>query len=422
MLKRFGTKGFKSLADVEPLELGALTLVFGPNAVGKSNLLDALQVLSRLATTPTAADALEAPVRGLPLENLTFPPEGLPGLIETARTTSAKPSFSIDSEVWLPPNTRARYAVEIAIAPLSGAISVDYELLQRLSRAGTPQGKAVIETSTDRKTRIRRRSKPGHPWEEAVGQNHTHLSNRRYSGPEYPLVEAVRRELASFRSYYLDPRDAMREARAPQEVDDIGARGENIAPFLYRLKGEKPRIFDSVRRTMRTIIPSVEDVTVDLDARRGVLGIEIRQNGTPFSSRIVSEGTLRVLGLICVAINPWSGSLIAFEEPENGVHPRRIELIANLFASLSQRGRSGRQVILTTHSPIFCSSVLRMAKEQTGEIVLYRAVQSGRFSRFIRFDPLGPLFTDVEIKEGLSTPDEERVFEELQLRGFFDAP
>jgi AAA15 family ATPase/GTPase len=57
MLKLLRVQGFKSLADIE-VEFPALTVLFGPNASGKSTLLDALLVLSRVTTERTLADAL----------------------------------------------------------------------------------------------------------------------------------------------------------------------------------------------------------------------------------------------------------------------------------------------------------------------------------------------------------------------------
>jgi predicted ATPase len=422
MLKSFSVHGFKSLETVQRLEFGPLTVIFGPNAVGKSNLLDALQVYSRLATSNTAADAIATPVRGLPLEIVTFPPGGLPQLIQEAQLADtrgeiAKREFVLGGDIEID-RVQFRYNVSLGIAPMSGAVTVDNELLQRLSRTNAPTGRAIIETDAGR-TKIRRKSKPAHPWEEEAGNNHTQLSNRRYSGKEYALLETARNELASFRSYYLDPRVSMRTAQSPQEVDDIGVLGELIAPFLYRLKAEQPKVYESVRRTLRTVIPAIEDLAVELDGRRGVLDIEIRQNGTPFSSRIVSEGTLRVLGLICVAVNPWAGSLVAFEEPENGVHPRRIELVAKIMASLVKRG--SRQVILTTHSPVMCGALLRLARDGEADVRFYRAVQQGARSEFFAFDSTGPLFADAEVRNALTTSDEERIFSELQVRGFFDA-
>src|SRR3972149_3239848 len=81
MLKRIRVQGFKSLADIE-VEFPALTVLFGPNASGKSNLLDALLILSRLATERTLADALSGPVRGYPAELFRFPAGGLGSFLE----------------------------------------------------------------------------------------------------------------------------------------------------------------------------------------------------------------------------------------------------------------------------------------------------------------------------------------------------
>lgn len=65
MLTKLTVRNFKSLADVT-VEFPRLTVLFGPNAAGKSNLLDAIQALSRIGTR-TLADALSDPVRGHPV-------------------------------------------------------------------------------------------------------------------------------------------------------------------------------------------------------------------------------------------------------------------------------------------------------------------------------------------------------------------
>lgn len=163
--------------------------------------------------------------------------------------------------------------------------------------------------------------------------------------------ESVTAQLAAWRVYYLDPRVAMRDAQAPREVDDIGPRGEWIAPFLFRLKGSRQhaRSFRAVGRALHAAIPQVDGVDVDLDTRRGILDVQICQDRRLLSSRSISEGTLRLLALCAIAANPWPGRLVAFEEPENGVHPRRIGVVADLLTSLARKGRT--QVVVSTHSP-----------------------------------------------------------------------
>src|SRR5437667_1246058 len=97
MLKRVRIRGYKSLSDVY-VDLQPLTVLFGPNAAGKSNFLDALQLLSRVATCRTLQEAFEPPYRGKPLESFTFGPEGIQGLLSTESV-----SFTMEADVELSP-------------------------------------------------------------------------------------------------------------------------------------------------------------------------------------------------------------------------------------------------------------------------------------------------------------------------------
>jgi len=404
--------GFKSL-DRIAVEFPGMAVLFGPNAAGKSNLLDAIQALSRVGTSRTLSDALSEPIRGYPIEAFAFPKGGLAALL-----SQKSASFSLEAELDVgKEHFLYHYRVKVEIQPGSGSLSVQDEYLATLGKRGEPKGNPSIERIEDH-LRIRRKSKPANPRRENVGQNYAILSDPRWSGIEYRAIERCRNELSGWRTYYLDPRVAMRSARPPSDVRDIGVLGEDIAPFLYRLRAEQPKRFDAVKRTLRSLIPSVEDLTVDLDKKRGTLDILVRQGGKEFSSRIVSEGTLRVLALCALTVNPWSGSLLAFEEPENGVHPRRLELIVELLASLA--GDQGRQVIVTTHSPLFCDAVLKLAKDRPEEIALLRVRQGPVGTEISRFVATGPLFKDQEIAKALTTGTEDGLFENLILRGMID--
>src|SRR6516225_6083793 len=98
MLKRIKITGYKSLVDVE-VALQPLTVLFGPNAAGKSNFLDALQLLSRMGTCRTLKEAFEPPYRGKPLESFTFGPDGIQGLLKQEQT-----SFTMEADVELSPS------------------------------------------------------------------------------------------------------------------------------------------------------------------------------------------------------------------------------------------------------------------------------------------------------------------------------
>lgn len=409
MLRRLLVKGFKSLGEVD-VTFPRMIVLFGPNAAGKSNLLDAVQALSRLGTSRTLADALAEPIRGYPVEAFTFPPGGLADLY--SQKTAA---FSLEAYLDIG-SDRYKYRVEVEIQPGSGSLSVRDEYLAMLDKKGTPKGNPSIE-KVDGELRIRRKSKPANPRREPVGLNYALLSDPRFSGIEYRAIERCREELSGWRTYYLDPRVAMRSARPPSDVRDIGLLGEDIAPFLYRLH-EKPKHFEAVKRTLRALIPSVEDLVVDLNKNRGELDILVRQGGMDFSSRIISEGTLRVLALCALTVNPWSGSLLAFEEPENGVHPRRLELIVQLLTSLALD--QDRQIIVTTHSPLLCDAVLKKSRAYPDDIGLLRIRHGSGGTEVNPFDSTGPLFQDQEVMAALTSGTEDGLFESLMLRGMLD--
>jgi len=71
MLNRIKTHGCKSLRDFE-VRLQPLSVLFGPNAAGKSNFLDALQLLSKIVSCRTLKEAFEPPYRGKPLESFSL--------------------------------------------------------------------------------------------------------------------------------------------------------------------------------------------------------------------------------------------------------------------------------------------------------------------------------------------------------------
>src|SRR5215469_3191819 len=276
MLKRLKVQGFKSLANLE-VSFPRLTVLFGPNAAGKSNLLEAVQVLSRIGTSRTLSDALAGPIRGYPLEAFALPAGGLSPLL---RQPTAQ--FTLDALLGTG-NDDYRYRIAVEIQPTSGSVTARDEYLATLNRRGEPRGKPSIE-QVEGQLRVRRKSKPAHPRQEPLGLNHALLSDTRLGGVEYRGIERCRTEFEGWRIYYLDPRVAMRSARMPADVRDIGLLGEDIAPYLFRLWAEHPKNFAAVKRTLRSLIPSVENLSVDLDEKRGTLDIQVRQDGVDFSS------------------------------------------------------------------------------------------------------------------------------------------
>ena len=390
-------------------------MIFGPNAAGKSNLLDAIQTLARAGTERTLADAFDDPIRGYPTEAFTLPPGGLPELLETPTA-----QFTIEADLEIPTTSgkatdRVRYRMGIDIKPDAGVLSLADEYLTRATQQWVPKDNARIETIGD-EIHLRRSGGGGAPRHEPLGVNHTYLSDTRLSGASYPLFDAVRGELASWRTHYLDPQTAMRKGIPPREVSDIGVRGEHLAPFLYGLKTRHQQEFRAVRRALRAVIPAVTNFDVDLDVKRGDLDIQIDQDGTRFSSRVISEGTLRVMALCAIAVTASRG-LIAFEEPENGVQPQRLDRVAELLTSVARRETA--QLIVTTHSPDFVAAMLSRARADSTNIGLFSVGREGRTTVVRRLRDPG-LWSDETINDLLTDPDDHDKIAALVRRGWLD--
>ena len=288
MLKRVHIRGYKSLDDVE-VRLQALTVLFGPNAAGKSNFLDALQLLSKLGTSRTLKDAFDSPYRGKPLESFRIGRAGIKGLIEQDRLV-----FSIEADLELstavvdaverqirdmrrpsretsahePGKPRARvrerdlrYRIEIEMLPKSGVLRVADEYLAALNSKGEPTGtrKPFFERRGE-KIHLRLEGQ-GHPTHYDRFLDHSILSMPHYP-PHYPHLVAARRELESWLFFYFEPRERMRAANPVKEVRHIGLMGEELAAFLNTVRADNPKQFRGIERALHTLMPSVDGIEV----------------------------------------------------------------------------------------------------------------------------------------------------------------
>ena len=371
MIRRVRIQGYKSLKDVN-IELEPLTVVIGPNAAGKSNLLDALGLLSRMVTSKTLNEAF-GEHRGAPLEAFYYGDKGLEGLLtqDTAQFTITVDVELSDEVVdavvqrirkmreGLPEKkgTRGkirrrvvqrslRYSLTVQMRIKAGYLRVLDESLVALNRDGSvlKRPRPFVEKVEDRLGL--RMEGQARPTEHAVGLDYTLVSTSLYP-PHYPHVTAFKEELSRWRFYYVEPK-SMRAESALKEIDSVGAYGSDLAAFCKTLKARSPRQFEALSRSLRVLVPDLDGLDLTITGE-GFVQLRILEGGIPFSARIVSEGTLRILGLLAITV-PLSGTtVIGYEEPENGVHARRLKLIAAL---LENAAHSGKQIIVNTHSSL----------------------------------------------------------------------
>ena len=435
MLRRVRIRGYKTLRDVD-ITLRPLTVLLGPNAAGKSNFLDALQLLSKLASTRTLNDAFDPPYRGKPLESFTFGTDGLKGLLALDSVSfSIEADFSVSDTIASAVERRIRdmrdgteesegakssrkhrirerylrYRIEVEMVPRSGILRVTDEYLAALKDDGSVNGSRRPFIERMGKRIHLRQEGQAHPKYFERYLDHSILSLQHYS-PHYPHVVAAREALASWAFFYFEPRERMRAANPVRETRHIGLMGEELPAYLNTLKALEPKQFDAVERALRLILPQIEAIEVEV-SDLGEVELRLVEHGVSVPARIVSEGTLRILGMLALSGARNPPSLIGFEEPENGIHPRRVELVAEL---LRARGRGeSTQYIVTTHSPVLSNQV------DGDSLLIVR--QGPRGTSISPLPSAAPLLQSGEIDEALEDvhPLPPTVSERL-MRGDFD--
>ena len=435
MLKRIKIKGYKSLVDLE-VSLCPLSVLFGPNAAGKSNFLDALQLLSGIVTSRTLKEAFEPPYRGKPLESFSFGRDGIKGLLKKESA-----SFSIEVDIELSESvvdivnrqiremkrTKAseknegsnknqsfvrekflRYRIEVEIFPKSGILRVVDEYLAALNKQGEISRKRRPFLEKVSKRLHLRMEGQAHPTYYECYLDHSILSMPHYP-PHYPHLVAARQELASWFFFYFEPRERMRASNAVKEVRHIGMMGEELASFLNTLQVLDPPQFRAVEKALHLVIPNVTGIKVDVN-EIGEVDLKLIEGETPIPARILSEGTLRVLGLLAVVGAKELPALLGFEEPENGIHPRRIRMIADILKNRTLSGDT--QLIVTTHSPILPDMI-----DDHSLFVCRKEAEKTIIEPFITWGSLGK---KTDIDKALNKEEEPLVSERI-IRGDFDA-
>jgi len=449
MLNRIHIRGYKSLRDVT-VQLKPLSVLFGPNAAGKSNFLDALQLLSKIVSSRTLKEAFEPPYRGKPLESFSFDVDGIKGLLaRDALSFLIEVDFTLsdavveavslqarqyrtgikqrvqdlgfgDTEAGEPEpeksqapvfERRLRYRVEIEMQPRSGILRVADEYLAALDHSGEPATgcEPFLSCRGEQLFRVMEGLAAGAEVVSNRYLDHSMLSEH-LGADSSPHALAARMELGSWLFFYFEPRERMRAANPVKEVRHIGLMGEELPAYLNTLRALEPRQFAAVEKALKTILPQIDGIDVGV-SDLGEVELRLRENGILVPARVLSEGTLRILGMLALTGAREPPALIGFEEPENGIHPRRIQLIAELLKTRAAIGNT--QYIVTTHSPIL--------PDLMADTALYITRKTNAGTQIEPFSTWGPLARRGHIDDALMDGEDAGLsVSERLLRGDFD--
>lgn len=398
MITRIEIDGFKSFEGFA-LNLPPFAVILGPNASGKSNLFDALRLISRLATNDVRTAMKE--LRGEPLELFRRLPDGrianrMAFAIETLLEPTVRDDFGEERSLSL---TRLRYEITI-IRREEDSIErffVQHERAAPIFKKDDrwlPYGRAIskefrerffpqimrrtdfLETSERGGKRFfmqRQDGKAGRSRDLPAQQAHASVLSSITLVQEFPHLYALRRELAGLRYLQLDA--AAERLPSPTDASEVLERdGRNVAAVLYRVRAETATAespdgaLSDIRADLVALVPGVTDLAVVRDEEKREYRLEIMmRDGQIFNSRVLSDGTLRILALLTLLHDPRHQGVLCFEEPENGVHQTRLQKLMAFLeeactdptSEVVEPDRPFRQIIVNTHSSIAASAVRR---------------------------------------------------------------
>lgn len=443
MLTRLEVDGFKNLLDFS-VEFGPFTCIAGPNAIGKSNVFDAIQFLSLLADRTFIEAAAELRTPGVPAVDLA-------SLFWAGATHGARMRFGaefiVDRQVQddfgrdaEPTATFLRYDLELEYLPASDSFGSDRiglvrEELGYITRGEAPRhlrwehskgafrdevvvnrrkGSAYISTTLDGDSRIinvhqdggshgRGRKSPAYRAPRTVVSTTTTSDD--------PTVLAARNEMLKWRILALEP-SALRRPDSITDPTELTETGEHMPAALRRITALRGQDTLDLITSTAAALTDIRSVEIDVDPQRQTLTLRAAiGSGPSLPARSLSDGTLRFLALSIMANDPEYTGLICMEEPENGIHPGRIDVMADLVRGIAVDPHATpgpdnpmRQVIVNTHSPRYVSAQhpadLLFAENAT-------VVRDGRRTTTLRLLPLQGTWRDSGSQVTLSRHDIE---------------
>jgi predicted ATPase len=406
MLTRIEIDGFKTFKDFK-VELAPFQVIVGPNGSGKSNLFDALQLLSRLAEV----DLLSAfqGLRGDADELFTKLPNGksvdrMRIAVEMLVDRKVKDELGKEAELKY---TRLRYELEIVKGIDEYGLEhlyVTHESLRTIprgedtwceryglsaqnnwlpsfsenhfvfittaARKSPTVGEAAIPYEPDKPSLVSVAGSPtinlhqdGQlPREsfKAERMKRTVLSSVTDAG--YSHVFAAHEEMHSWRFLHLNP-ESLRKSSPIRGPASLSKDGGNLPATLARMQAEDRFALNDVSRDLANLVPDLIGVELEKDEVHNEYNIWAKyMDGYTFSSRLLSDGTLRLVALATLSNDLQFHGVLCLEELENGIHPSRLDYLAHLLRKLATDFRDEgqieeplRQVLITSHSPALIS-------------------------------------------------------------------
>ena len=393
------------------LPLGGTTLLTGRNSSGKSNALDGLEVLARLAEGEDLVDALDGrrreggAVRG---GSAGCAPHGTDRFALGCSVKVGDDQFDYDIEIEVKPDLRivSERLFGPGVAVSSGRVSVGPLVETRPPAAPGTGIEAELHNG-------KRGTNPPHKFRDnRLIISQVPLALNGADAAEESLLKGAEAVLLALRGvFHFDPiPHLMRDFVSGRDVE-LRRTGENLSAALHNLKLKEAAAFEHLTdlvgqiaddrvESISFVSSDLGDVMLALEERRGTS--DGSKERTP--ARQMSDGLLRFIGIATALLSSQhgldidtavgsrldredeelhGGVLIVLEELENGLHPSQARRVLDLVRTSSET--AGTSVLLTTHSPALLDAAEGVLNESV--IVCHRDALTG----YSRLTPLTDL-------------------------------
>lgn len=401
-------QGYRSLKDVSwsPDDLNVL---IGPNGSGKSNLLRVLELISvsargQLGKYIQRAGGMDPLVWDGKADGIKF----------VVETSPVEKNRDVDKD-------SLTYKMDMGRVGKGSTYRIDYELLgnyYRVEKGEQIEPFKMIERDARNAVVFDENEHSLVAPEESIIEEESLLSLS--SGPftQNRFIPPFQAYLAGWSVYHdlhVNMDAPIRQPTIARHETRVEPDGQNLISVLHTLYTGDRDFKNDINLAMRAafgddfdelVFPPAADQRIQLRVRWKTLSREQ-------SAADLSDGTLRFLFLLTVLASPNPAPLIAIDEPETGLHPSMLPIVAEYAVDASDR----TQVILTTHSPQLLDAFKDVVPKTTvvkwaeGETVLQN-VGGEQLARWLKKYSLGSLFRSGELENGLAedeiAPDKDR--------------
>ena len=311
-LRNIAIKGFKSIRDIE-VELRDINVLIGANGSGKSNFLEVFSFLQAVHARRPRERFEDEAIRQYAARA---------GGAERLLHFGPKFTESIDAGILFDPS--GQYSISMAYTDANSLhikeITANYQLAPSVELSAE-------ENAAD------------------IGSLEEKLHN-----------DAFFSLLSSWRLYHFHDTSRSSPIKKTPDLHDnryLRPDGSNLAAFLYLLREKHEDSYRFLRNTVRLVAPFFDDFVLEpLALNEDTIRLEWKHVGTDayFDVSSLSDGTLRFIALAALLQQPVElrPSVILLDEPELGLHPLAITMLASMIKTASV----DTQVILATQSPI----------------------------------------------------------------------